>query len=224
MIVCHEYKYIFLKTAKTAGTSLEIALSRYCGPNDIITPISPKDQKIRKALGYPGPQNYCAPNADLKKLVKKHDRKKRYHNHMPARLAREFLGEEIWSTYYKFCFERNPWERVISSYYYRNQREPRPILAEFIESGTPHQLRRRGYDVYTVDGEIAVDRVCLYENLAGELKIIEEQLGLPGKLQLPRAKAQYRKDHRSYQEILDDEDVAKIGEIFRKEISLFGYG
>ena len=40
MIVSHSRKFIFLKTRKTAGTSLEIALSKYCGPEDILAPIN----------------------------------------------------------------------------------------------------------------------------------------------------------------------------------------
>jgi hypothetical protein len=32
MIVSHRYRYIFIKTKKTTGTSIEIALSRHCGP------------------------------------------------------------------------------------------------------------------------------------------------------------------------------------------------
>lgn len=61
MIISHKYRYIFLKTNKTAGTSVEIALSRFCGPDDIITPITPEDEEIRRELGYPGPQNYLIP-------------------------------------------------------------------------------------------------------------------------------------------------------------------
>ena len=48
MIISHKYKYIFLKTNKTAGTSIEIALSKHCDHNDIITPISAEDEAIRK--------------------------------------------------------------------------------------------------------------------------------------------------------------------------------
>jgi len=64
MIISHEHKFIFIKTNKTAGTSIEIALSKYCGSNDIITPISDEDEEIRRQLGYRGPQNYLYPIHD----------------------------------------------------------------------------------------------------------------------------------------------------------------
>lgn len=57
MIISHEHKFIFLKTAKTAGTSIEIALSKFCGSDDVITKIARPDQRIRSEVGYPGPQN-----------------------------------------------------------------------------------------------------------------------------------------------------------------------
>ena len=57
MILSHKYKYIFIKSFKTASTSLEIALSKFCGTKDIITPIIDEDEKIRKANGFNGPQN-----------------------------------------------------------------------------------------------------------------------------------------------------------------------
>ena len=40
MIVSHKYKFIFIKTRKTAGTSIEYNLSKYLGKEDIITPSS----------------------------------------------------------------------------------------------------------------------------------------------------------------------------------------
>ena len=63
MIVSHKYKFIFLKTRKTVGTSIEIALSRFCGEQDIITPITPEDEKLRQELGIRRPQNFYIPFA-----------------------------------------------------------------------------------------------------------------------------------------------------------------
>lgn len=40
MLLSHKYKFIFIKTKKVAGTSVEIALSKYLGEKDIITPNS----------------------------------------------------------------------------------------------------------------------------------------------------------------------------------------
>ena len=46
---------------KTAGTSIEVALSRYLGADDVITPIFEEDEPLRAAPGYRGPQNYLVP-------------------------------------------------------------------------------------------------------------------------------------------------------------------
>lgn len=37
MIVSHGLGFAFIKTNKATGTSLEVELSRFCGPADIIT-------------------------------------------------------------------------------------------------------------------------------------------------------------------------------------------
>ena len=54
MIASHAHRFIFLKTRKTAGTSVEIALSKACGPDDVITVTSPEDEELRTAAGGRG--------------------------------------------------------------------------------------------------------------------------------------------------------------------------
>jgi hypothetical protein len=228
MIISHKHRFIFLKTNKTAGTSVEIALSKFCGPDDVITPISPEDEQTRRALGHRGPQNYFAPwrdygLRDVAARVLKKRRKMRYFNHISGREVRALVGEEVWNGYYKFCFERNPYDRVISHYYWCNRTEPRPPLSSFIHSPQAMALKRRGYGIYTIDGAIAVDRICRYEAIDEELEEVRKVIGLPEPLVLPHAKARTRADTRNYREVLGQDERDWVARFFGEELKLMGY-
>jgi hypothetical protein len=228
MIISHRYKFIFLKTSKTAGTSIEIALSGICGDDDIISPISPMDEEIRSGLAYRGPQNYLASAreygiGDLLKLGLTGRKKKRFYGHMPARKIKPLITEQVWNDYYKFCFERNPWDRVISLYYWRHKSEPRPSIAHFIDSGELKRLKKKGQDVYSINGQVVVDKVYRFEHIVAELDSLRTRLGITEQLELHRAKSSFRQDKRSYRDILGLEQQAKIADMFSAEIKLMGY-
>lgn len=227
MIVSHRNGFIFLKTSKTAGTSVEIALSAVCGPDDILTPISPPDEETRRALGYPGAQNCLAgwreyTPLDWLRRGLQGRRKLRFYNHMPAREARPKLAA-VWDGYFRFCIERNPWDRVVSSYYWRHKTEPRPTMTEFLRRGGHLILKRKGIELYQIDGVDAVHRILRYEHLADEMEDVRRHLGLSAPLDLPRAKGQFRRDRRHYREILTDDEAAIIARDFAPEIARFGY-
>ena len=145
MIVSHEHRFIFLKTRKTAGTSVEIALSGICGPDDIITPITPADEVLR--ADRRGPQNFESPP-----LVREAT------NHSPARKAREIVGEDVWRDYTKFTVERNPWDQVVSSYYWaaRTMADP-PSFEVFVRRPRVAKLAETNARIYRIGGRLVAD-------------------------------------------------------------------
>lgn len=209
VIVSHQHKFIFLKTLKTAGTSVEIALSKHCGPDDIITPVSPADEKLRKKMGGRGPQNYQRPG------------KPNAYHHMRARRVRQLVGKEVWQSYFKFTIERNPWDAVVSSYAYVTRNREEVSFEEFVD--TMLDGLAKNSRIYRIGQRIVVDKVCLYENLQQELEQVWKQLGLPGPVELPLAKSGFRDESKHYREMYTPEQAVKICQLYSDVIEAFGY-
>lgn len=227
VIVSHRYRFIFLKTAKTAGTSIEIALSKFLGPDDIITPVSADDELLRKQSGGVGPQNYRHPPGTSGKSLKavlNCLRKPAFYHHMPATEVRSLVGEHTWQSYFRFCVERNPFDRVISLYYWCCRKGHRPCISEFLQSARIQLLIQRGRQIYTAsNGQLLVNRVLRYESLSEELEAVRLQLGIPEPLQLPLAKSGLRPPGLHYSQLLAEQDRQTIEALFETELQLFQY-
>lgn len=227
MIISHKHRFIFIKIQKTAGTSIELSLARFCGEADVITGFARSpDERLRKDLGVRGPQNVFIPRSQYGLKDWKHsliDRQPpKFWAHMQAAEVRRRIPREVWDTYYKFCFERHPCEKVLSGYYWVHQQEPRPSITEFLESSECRRLM--SFDDYTVDGKLIVDHVARFENLEAELTAIGQRLKLEGSLvPLPRAKASARKDRSDYWDVLSEAELDKIQRMFEREIRMFDY-
>jgi hypothetical protein len=227
MIISHKHKFIFIKTEKTAGTSIEIALSQLCGSNDIITPISEIDEKYRKELGYRTKQNYSIPlskfdKTDLLDLLFNRKRAA-FYNHIGASEIRRYIEPKHWDEYYKFTFERNPFDKLISYYYWRGGEEKYPAVQDFINSGKAAKIK--GFDLYTQNSEIVVDKVYKYEELTEALKDIGTRLNLNDPLKLPekKAKGNIRKKSSSYKNTLSRSEKKWVEQVFARELKFFDY-
>lgn len=211
VIVSHRHRLIFLKTRKTAGTSVEIALSRVCGPEDIITRLTDEDEELRRSVGGLGPQNTASPPLPVKPF-----------NHMPARGVRRVVGREVWRSYHRVAIERNPWDLVVSQYYWRyRDREAEPF-EEFVRSPMLDNLANKNAAIYRLRGRIAVDRMMRHERLDADLAALWSEQGLPGTPDLPHAKAHSRKE-RSYRELYTDETRDLVATRFAAVIDDLGY-
>lgn len=226
MIISHRHKFIFLKTVKTGGTSVEIALSRYCGDEDVVTPISPEDEPTRRELGI-APRNYLAPRAayglpDFYRLLVQREEKRLYWNHITARDVRDRVGAEIWNSYFKFTTERNPWDKTVSDYFWRASRGgPQSIDSYFRKFRG--RFKHFNFPRYSLDGKPAVDAIVRFEHLATDLKSVLKRVGIDFDGVLPRAKGSSRKDRRHYSELLSPAQQQIIAREFAPEIELLGY-
>lgn len=104
----------------------------------------------------------------------------------------------------------------------RHRKEPRPPFVKHVNLYS-HKLKSGGYYLYTIDDQVIVDKICLFENLSEDLEAVKETIGLPESLELPRAKSKYRKNKAHYRDIIDSESKAKIASIFSEEFRLLGY-
>ena len=160
MIVSHSRKFVFVKTRKTAGTSIEIALSRYSGPQDILTPDTAEDEEMRLQLGGRPPQNRLVPVARwrakdwLRWAVRRPSRL--FYNHMPAADIRRYIGAATWEDYFRFTIERNPWDLAVSAWSWYSTRDPMSF-EEFVASDVLSHYSN--WRLYTIRDRVAVEWV-----------------------------------------------------------------
>ena len=212
MIISHKHKFIFLKTRKTAGTSIQIALSRVCDiNNDIITGSNIKYDVVDES-------NSAGWNMD--KFITNHP-------HPPIQDVKNAVSE--WNDYFKFAFVRNPYEIVVSRYHWDikgkgNQSTSIDGFQEWIkgyctQGGTYWQDEQWRY--VSIDGNTAVDYIGRYENLNEDFKHICFILDItPGDLGFQ--KSGYR-DSTHYSKYYNEESINLVKQYFAKDISLFGY-
>lgn len=226
MIVNHQYKFIFLKTRKTAGTSIEIALSKFCSEKDIITSVSNIDEEIRQGYGYIGPQNTRIPlhnytQSSWKRLIRTR-RRRVFENHNNARFVRSHLPRHVWKSYFKFAFERNPFDRAVSRYFWSIRKiDHPPPLNEFLRLAPDWMISN--WPIYAIDDTIAVDFLGKYESLDEDLQFVRKKLGLPADIELPQAKSTFRMDRRNYRQVLDTDTRTYIEKVCWRECKELNY-
>ena len=184
MIVCHERKIIYVKAKKVGGTSFEIALSKFCGPSCIIAPISPSDEDFRKNLGYRSAQNYFRAGSGDRISVE-------FFNHMTSAQIRNNLPDFVWKNYKKITTVRNPYEVLVSMYFWRQERRS---FKEFVMSSdagiNENEL------IAPIFGNYKLDVYLKYEDMRADLLRNNLDYLVDGMSQI-RAKGGIRPKHAS---------------------------
>jgi hypothetical protein len=228
MIISHRHRFIFIKTHKTAGSSLEVALARECAADDIVS-------HMEDNLSTGVPRNY-GPTSRLgalygrsrllRKLLHRHSPLlgAYYYEHMPAWRVRELLGSATWEAYFCFCVERNPWDKVVSYYLWKRHGQQRrmPAFRDWVLEKS-HRLPADSTLYCDDTGALLVDRVFQFRDLPAALQQLREQIGLQLPEPLPREKAAVAPRRRPYTDYYDDDTRERVARLFAREITLFGY-
>jgi hypothetical protein len=170
MIFCRDRNIIFFKTQKVGGTSFEIALSKYCDLNDIVTPISPEDEETRANLGYQGSINYEVQNRS-KKLVSLGVTGD-FRNHMTAKEIRQNIGNENFSKSTKISIHREPLDFIVSLYWFQktghNEKFNKLSLREWLS--IQYHTVEKNYKIAPISGPYSPDIILNYATLFDDIK------------------------------------------------------
>jgi len=218
MIVSFRHRFVFVHLERTGGTSLHSALLPFLGPQDLV---ADQGRRARSVNGY--------------------------HKHDPAREILRKLGERTWQSFFKFTFERNPWDKIRSLYH---RGYTRSLAARGLKSwpqalwGGPlafptwfrarvweARLLRAGhirlphdYAHYADGPDVLVDFVGRYEQRTQHLEFLSERLGLPIDAEL-RANNQRvdRRDRDQPPEPFDPWMLAQVQKYFATDLAFLGY-
>jgi len=224
MIISNSHRFIFVHIQKCAGSTITHALRDTVQWNDIEIGVSTHGIAI---------QNTYKKKFGLWK-------------HSSAAEILNTIGEETFSSYFKFGFVRNPFYRTVSFYTWIKQMhitcpaERRsammewPISQALTESGSFSEfIRHPGFheeramhQLLTDETEnhtLLVDFVGKVENLNADLQIICERIGIPHVEDTPRKNISNEDPIKLGDYYANVEDLEFIHELYLRDFKFFGY-
>jgi len=238
MLISHRKRFIFTKTVKTAGTSVESYFERFCMPEGDWQQSHGRDE-YESATGIIGHRGNKPEQAT-------------WFNHMSARSIRELVGAQVWDGYFKFTVVRNPFDKLVSGCFMFNPalgdvQDPvqralgfRAWLDEFAglvaanrdliaDDAKPHYLKPLvcaliDRDKYLIDGQVCVDFFLRFETLRRDLMELCRKLDVDFDLsRLPEFKKGFRDPDLPLTEYYDGASEDIVRQLYRWEIDHFGY-
>ena len=206
MIISHKYKFIFFAVPKTATHAIRFALRPHLGQDDEEHVFSFKPSKL---------------NIDAFQ-----DRK---NGHFTVDEIKPYLSEEIWNTYYKFSFVRNPFDRFISLCFFHfkalkhTSEHVDQLVLKFASSSSeskPELFKPQTRFLYDGGRQTPLDYIGRFENIQNDFNKVCHTLNIPStKLEMINSSI-----HEPYLTYYKNEDLLDlVEEMYKEDILHFGY-
>lgn len=211
VLLSNKHNFLFIKTMKTAGTSIEGILEKYCMP-ETSDPRTHHREALHSDEGIVGPRS---------RPISKHG----WREHMAAYQMKNKLGDKF-DSLYKFTVVRNPWDKMVSMYFYKlykNEKNQRILTFDQFISTQSHSL---DHWIYHIDQKQVCNYHIRFENLNEDLKKVADILKLPdfNIADLPNWKSDTSRDKNiHYSQYYTPESQATVARLYAREIKEFGY-
>lgn len=205
MIISHQHKYIFFAIPKTGTHSVRQALRQSMGEKDI----EQVGLFVKKKFPFPE-------LADIP------------HGHITAQQIRPIVGEEIFTTYKKFAFVRNPFDRFVSYCAFMSRKnnrfssDPIGFMKYIIRDLQPvNQLLFLPQYKFVTDktDQLQLNLIGRNETMQTSFNNICDSLGIE-RIELGHVNSSI---HRPYQEYYDKELIEWVSTLYEKDLELFNY-
>jgi hypothetical protein len=238
MIISHRHHFILVKTRKTAGSSVELALSPYLGAGDLATPLRPEEEHMRHVeAGVRVARPFFLTRYGFPWRLK---------THSPLWHAHDYLGRRQ-QRYRVISLCRNPWDKTVSHFFWSCRdlgvkslpfdQQRRLFKAYVCEKGPrrwysrmvgriPPKALDGNFSLYQLGGVPRVDFVLRYETLAQDLRALGGWLGLSSSPTLEglAAKSGVRPlNKRHWTDFYDPTTRALVETWSQGEIHFYGY-
>jgi len=154
--------------------------------------------------------------------------------HASAMEIKRKVGYPIWNRYFKFSIVRNPWDVLVSEFWFRkwrNENNKRKLskrdwflpFNELVKRLSENARGGMNYRYYfNPAGDPLLDFYIKYENLEPDYKKVCGRIGIPFELP-PRRNAFQRLNNRHYSTYYDAEYRNIVAENHKRIIEFFGY-
>ena len=206
MLISDSHKFIFVHVRKAAGSSIRDTLE----PLSLVKPTDTWSKLKSRFFNV---------ETDYHKYA--------FRQHDDINAAKRLMPEDLFESYFKFAFVRNPWDRLVSEYEFIRRRSDHGRHSKVIKMDFDKYIvyQSRRFDAHQINmladknGKVLMDFVGKFENLQDDWNRVTEKLGIKNKELSHRKKAGI-KDYSSY---YTPETRALVGELWKKDIEAFGY-